>query len=550
MGNKINININNLFSISADCGISISEIAHEYKKVTGKPTIGCKIGNEIVEFDTIICEDTNVEFFDYTCHDGNKMYQSGLKMILALAVKELWNKKVSFKYSLDKGIYAVINKRLTDLDIFEIQNKMLEIANYDFPIKKCITKKDDAINYFKQIGDTEKAFNIQNLSANYVVLYEINHSYNYFYSDMPASTGEMKIFDITRLDANSIVLTYPRIYTGAKLPSFFLNEKIYAELVRYNTWSKKMNIEYAEGINRLVSDSNIQMFIKKNNIYINDYLYTAAKNICRKNKTVKLVLIGGPSSSGKTTTAKKLCTFLETYGVNPIIISADDYFKERTETPKDENGEYDYESLNALDLKLFNKQLKALLNGEEVVVPTFNFVTGQKEYNRKPIKMGPNNILLIEGLHCLNDAMTTSIKRENKYKIYVSPLTPLGIDCHNHLSTTDMRLIRRIVRDNRVRGRNVIDTLQAWTSVKAGEEKYIYPYTSDVDLVVNSAFAYEIGVLKVFAEPLLRSISIDSPYYADAQRLLDILRIFFPISSEYIEDDNILREFIGGSIYE
>ena len=243
-------------------------------------------------------------------------------------------------------------------------------------------------------------------------------------------------------------------------------------------------------------------------------------------------------------------TYLKTYGVKPIVISADDYFKDRKDSPKDKNGNYDFECLEALDLELFNSQMNDLLAGKEVVLPTYNFLTGEKEYKRPPIKLESDNVLLIEGLHCLNEEMTKELPRDVKYKVFVCPFTPLGIDRHNHLSTTDMRLIRRIVRDNRVRGNTVEDTMKSWPKVKEGEEKYIFPYTDDVDAVLNTAYAYEVGVLRVFAEPLLYSVKMNSPHYEEARRLIGLLRNFFPISSEYVEDDNTLREFIGGSIYE
>lgn len=550
MGNKINININNLFGISADAGISIYDVAHDYKKVTGKPVVGAKIDNMIVDFDTKLYEDTRVDFFDYTDPEGNKMYQAGLKFVLIMAVKSLWNKNVYFKYSIDKGIYVEIDKKLSDADILEIKIKMEEIIGYDFPIKKRVTKRRDAITYYLSTGDTEKAENICNIPNSYVELYEIDHTFNYFYSDMPYSTGELGLFNIERIDKNAIVLMYPRIDSKNIVPSLNYNDKIYNELVKYSKWSNKMGIPYVSSLNKLVSQSKIQMFIKMNNIYLNDLLYSIAKDIVKKAKNVKLVLIGGPSSSGKTTSAHKLCTCLEAYGIKPIVISADDYFKERKDTPKDENGNYDFECLESLDLNLFNNQLKKLLSGESVVLPTYNFISGKKEFTRDPITLGEDNILVIEGLHCLNDEMTKKISRENKYKIFVCPFTPLGVDKHNHLSTTDMRLIRRIVRDNRVRGYDVEKTLKIWPKVKEGEEKYIFPYTGDVDAVLNTAYAYEVGILRVYVEPLLYSVPMHSIYYEEARRILGAIRTFYPISSEYIEDDNILREFIGGSIYE
>ena len=549
MGNKINVNINNMFSISADAGVTIAEVAHDYKKVTGKCVVGAKIENLIVDFDTRLVEDTRIDFFDYNDIEGNKMYQSGLKFLFIIAVRELWNKKVSFKYSLDKGIYCEIDKRLSDDDVMDLKIKMKELVSYDLPINKRVTKKRDAITYYLSTGDDEKVKNISNIPNSYVELYEINHVYNYFYSDMPYSTGELRLFNLEKLK-NGIVLMYPRVDSKDNVPVFTYNEKVYSELLKYSKWTNKIGVPYVSSLNDLISDSKIQMFIKMNNIFVNDFLYAVAKNIEKNSDTVKVILIGGPSSSGKTTSAHKLCTYLETFGVKPIVISADDYFKEREDYPKDANGNYDFECLEALDLDLFNKQMKKLLNGEPVKMPSFNFLTGKKEYLNNPVTLENNNVLLIEGLHCLNDKMTKSIKRENKYKIYVSPFTPLGVDKHNHVSTTDMRLIRRIVRDNRTRGYRVEDTLKSWNSVKAGEEKYIYPFIGDVDAVLNTAFAYEIGVLKVYVEPLLYSVPMHSIYYEEARRLLGALRSFFPISSEYIEDDNILREFIGGSVYD
>lgn len=550
MGNKINVNVNDLFNLNCDMGVTIGELIYDYKKVTGKIVVGAKIGEMIVDFDTKLYEDERVDFFDYSCLDGNKIYQAGLKFVMILAVKALWNKTVRFKYSIDKGIYTEIDRRLSDKDIDDLRTKMNQIIAEDHPIKKCVTRKNDAIKYYLSTNDHEKVNNLENIPNNYVELYEIDHTYNYFYTDMPMSTGELKLFDLVRIDKNSLALMYPHIDSGARVPKYDYNEQIYRELEKFSKWANRMDVSYASGLNKIVSDSKIQMFIKMNNILINDSLASIAKDIAKKSKEVKLILIGGPSSSGKTTSAHRMCTYLETFGVKPIVVSADDYFKERVDCPKDEFGNYDFECLEALDLDLFNSQMKALLAGKSVAMPTFNFVKGEKEYKREPITLKDDNVLIIEGLHCLNDKMTKSIKRDAKYKVFVCPMTPLSIDKHNHLSTTDMRLIRRIVRDNRVRGFGVEETLSSWHKVKEGEEKYIFPYTGDVDAVLNTAYTYELGILRVFAEPLLYSINSKSIHYEEAKRLLGILRNFFPISSEYIEDDNTLREFIGGSIYE
>ena len=264
---------------------------------------------------------------------------------------------------------------------------------------------------------------------------------------------------------------------------------------------------------------------------------------------IKLILIAGPSSSGKTTSANKLCMYLKSKGLKTHLISTDDYFKDRVDTPKDENGEYKYDDLEALDLSLFNDHLKKILVGEEVEIPIYNFIKGIKEYNGAKIKLDSNSVLVVEGIHALNEKLTSEIPRESKTKIYLSPFTPLNIDNYNYISTRDIRLLRRIVRDNRTRGRSVIDTLSGWKKVKEGEEKYIFCFQDEADYVFNTAIIYEVGVIKTYVEPLLYSVPINSEYYYDAKRLIEFLRIFFPIPSEYVPTDSILREFIGNSCF-
>lgn len=549
MENKINVSINGTMNVKLPVGTSVLEVIEHFKKKNNKCIVGAKIDNLIVDVDTLLYEDTKIEFFDYTDREGYKMYQAGLKFIMIIAVKELWGKEVCFKYSLDKGICAEIDKNLSDENILALKTKMKEIVALSYPIKKCITSRKDAISYYNSTKELEKADNIHNIPNKYVALFKINHTYNFFYTEMPYNTCELGFFDIEKVGKNALVLMYPRIDSDGLVPKFTYNELIYNQLVGYSVWYNNMDFMYVNGVNRIVA-KDAKKFIKIINIIMNDSINYIAKEIVKKSKDVKMILIGGPSSSGKTTSAYRLRTFLEAFGLKPIVISADDYFVEREDTPKDENGNYDFECLEAIDLNLFNKHLKKLLKGEEVVIPKFNFVLGKKEYTRKPIKMERDNVLLVEGIHCLNEEMTKSIKRENKYKVFVCPLTSLGLDRHNHLSTTDMRLIRRIVRDNRTRGRSVEETLKNFTSVKAGEEKYIFPYTKDADAVLNTAYAYELGVLRVFAEPLLYRVPVHSVYYEEARRILGLLRMFYPISSEYIENDNTLREFIGGSIYE
>lgn len=550
MGNKVVINVNGLLDLSFDIGTTVYDIMLEAKKKLFKTFVGAKINNVLVDYSEKIYDNVRIDFIDYTDLQGNKMYQSGLKFILILAIKSLWGKDVSFKYSLDKGIYVQVDKKMTEDDIVVLKNKMNDIVSYNYPIKKHVVASENAIRYYLESKDFEKALNVQNIPNRYVEMYEIVHSYNYFYSSMPYSTDCLSIFDIKLVDKNAIVLLFPKVDSNGELPDFHFNPLIYNELLRYSKWSESLHNSYVSDMNEKVARGEAVSFIKMNNIFIDESLYNISKDIVRKRKNVKVILLGGPSSSGKTTSTHRLCNYLEAYGLKPIMISLDDYFKERVDTPKDKNGNYDFESIDAIDIKLFNKQLKSLLDGKEVLIPKFNFLTGEKEYNRDPLILHDDNILLIEGIHCLNDKVTEKIDRENKYKVLICPFTPLGLDQHNHLSTTDMRLIRRIVRDNRVRGRSVEVTLKFWSDVKYGEDNYIFPYTDDIDAVFNTAYAYELGVLRVFAEPLLFAVPRNSLYYDEARRLLGLLRMFYPISSEYLDNDNVLREFIGGSLYE
>lgn len=550
VGKKINIQINGKLNLKVSAGISVYEVVNYYKKYTGNPVVGAKIGNIILDFETTLYKDTKLTLFDYYDRVGTKMYQSGLKFLLIYAVRKLWGKNVFFRYSLDKGTYVEVNKRLTENDILNLKLEMERIVSYDYPIKRQVTNRKDAINYYLLEGEDEKASNVLNIPNNYVELYSLDHTYNFFYGPMPYSTGYLKFFDIKLIGDRGFVLLYPKIGQDKLIPAFNFNKKIYTVLRNYQSFAKTMNVEYAASINKIVADSKIQMFIKMNNIFINDALNSVAKKIKNKIKNIRIILIGGPSSSGKTTSSLKLCTYLQSYGINPLVISTDDYFKERKDNPKDEFGNYDFECLEAIDLKLFNKQLKDLVSGKGVKMPKFNFIKGIKEYNDKETFLGENNVIIIEGLHCLNDKLTSSIPREEKYKILVCPFTPLGIDRHNHVSTTDMRLIRRIVRDNRTRGYNALETIASWPKVVEGENKYIFNYMDDIDGILNTAFSYELGVLRVYAEPLLYSVPMNSIYFEEARRLIGLMRNFFTISSEFIEDDNVLREFIGGSIYD
>ena len=479
-----------------------------------------------------------------------KMFQSGFKMILYVAVRELFKCDIYFLNSLDKGLYCKIqtDRKITSDDIDSLKLKMQEIINKNEKIVKKVISKKDGYEYYIKTKEYEKAGNVLNLNNKTLTIYELHGYYNYFMDAMPEYTGNLKDFNLTFLGNNDLVLSFS-ITTDGILDPYTSQDMILQSFIDYRIWCGNQQVEYVADLNALVSKSKIKDFIKKNDIMMDNEVYSLAYTISEENK--RIILLGGPSSSGKTTSTRKLSLYLSSLGLNPIYLSLDDYFKERDETPRLANGKYDFESLNAIDLDLFNSQLESMLKGENVKIPTFNFITGKKEYSENhTIELKENDIILIEGLHCLNERLTENIPKADKLKVYISPFMPLSIDRHNHLSTVDIRLLRRIVRDNRTRGYDVIATLENWDDVRNGETAYVFPYTNEADIILNTAYIYELGVLKVYAEPLLYSVPLSSKYYKEARRLINELQMFFPIPSEYVSDDNILREFIGDSYFE
>ena len=478
-----------------------------------------------------------------------KLIQSGLKMVMYVAVRKLFKCDVYFMHSLDKGLYCKIQSKnsLNNDDINNLKNMMDDLIGKDLKITKKVITVKDAYNFYIKINEIEKANNILYSNDKTVTIYELCGYYNYFLSDMPESTGSLKNYILNYLGDNSVVLSTPYL-SDFSLPTFTNQDMILKSFSDYKNWCNLVHVNYISDLNMLVSEGKIKEFIKKNDIMMDNQIYELANLIRKENK--KLVLLGGPSSSGKTTSTKKLALYMSAIGLNPIYLGLDDYFKEKVDSPKLKNGEYDFESIDCIDLDLFNKQLNQILNGEEVSVPTYNFVEGKKEYKGRLIKLKENDIILIEGLHCLNEALTSTIPKDDKLKVYISPFMPLSVDRHNHISTVDIRLLRRIVRDNRTRGYNVQDTLKSWDKVRNGEIKYVFPFTNQANVILNTAYTYEMGLLRVYAEPLLYSVPIDSKYYNVSRRLIDELQMFFPIPSEYISDSNILREFVGESYFE
>jgi len=542
---KITVTYNNK-KIEVEKGTTYLEIS-KYTDI--KDTIlGVKKNNEILSLSDKAMEDEIIEFFDYNSPDGSKIYKAALKFIFEVALKtRISNSEIFYLHSVPGGILGEIkcSKELTDEDILKIQEEMLNIINNDHKFIKYNILKKEAIDFYTKINNSEKALNTQ-IYDNIVTIYKLKEHLNNFYISLPYSTKNINKFSLKYLGDNKIVLLCPSNLTGGKIPNYIHHENIINSFNKGIKWLQRLNAPYLSDLNTLVSNSNIKGFIESCELQFTDQIKKASDDIINDSEK-RFIMIAGPSSSGKTTTTRVLGAYLRSKGYDPICLSTDDYFVNREDTPKGENGDYDFECLEAVDVKLLNKDLTKLLKGEEVNIPVFNFISGKREYHKNFIKLKENSIILLEGLHSLNSKLTPQIPDKHKYNIYLSPFIPLNIDRHNYISTLDLRLLRRIVRDNRTRGHNVDSTLKTWQSVRNGEEKYIFPYTNQADFIINTALPYEIGVLKVYVEPLLFGVNTDSLYYEEARRLLKFLRNFYPITSEYVSKNSILREFIGGN---
>lgn len=529
--------------------ITLEDISKDFQENYSETIIMAEVNGRPYELNYKVTDDVTVDFFDLTSPTGNRVYESGLIFVLEKACLNMLNSEIEVKYSIDKGIYIKTYKKITKEYLDKVSREMKEIVKRNLPIQKNLVNRLEAIEYYKSTKSYDKV-NVLKYSVNTNVnLYRLMDIYNYFFSYLPVSTGALKEFKLTYIDQNSFVLRYPNIYYLNKIPVYKHHDKLFNEFKKYDEWSEKLGIENVSSLNNKVTKGNVDDIVLLSENIQNNSLFKIAETIYN-NKKLKLILLAGPSSSGKTTTSKKLELFLKGFGLNPIAISIDNYFVDRDKTPRLPDGSYDFESLNSINVELFNKNLKDLLDGKEVTLPVYNFITGKSELLDESIKLGEKEILIVEGLHALNEELTYSIDRKNKYKIYLCPLTVLSLDNHNRIRTTDNRLLRRIVRDNRTRGYSASDTLSTWSKVREGEEKYVFPFQDEADVIFNTSLIYELGVLKTYAEPLLYSVEENDPMYKEAVRLLNLLKNILPISNDYIPVDSIVREFIGGGYFK
>ncbi|MEG2353441.1 MAG: nucleoside kinase [Clostridium sp.] len=481
---------------------------------------------------------------------GKRTYVRTLLFVLTKAVVDIFPKaKITIEHSISKGIFGEIKKQipLGADDILAIKNRMKTIIDRDIIINKGMFSKEEAIDLFKSYNMMDKVKILKSIKTDEVKLYELDGRYNYFYGPMAYSTGVLKSFDLISYKPG-FLLMYPNQKDSLAIPKLCYYEKLNKIFKEAEEWGHIMGIPDVGSLNELVYEEKIEDIIRVNEGLQEKKIAYIADKVC-SNKEVKLVFISGPSSSGKTTFTKKLAIHLRANGKKAIQISMDNYFVDREFTPLDENGQRDFESLDAIDIELFNNQLKRILNEEEVEIPRYDFIVGKKLWEGERVNLENNGIILIEGIHGLNESLSRDIPKNQKFKIYISCLTQLNIDDHNRISTTDVRIVRRIVRDSITRGYSAEATLSMWPSIKRGEEKNIFVFQEEADVMFNSNLIYELCVLKKYALKELSTVKKESPVYYEAKRLMSFLHLFKDVDENIVPDDSLLREFIGGSYF-
>lgn len=531
---------------------TFQQIADEYQKQFENKIVLVKFQNDLKELSQSVLRDGSLEFVTADQKPGKDTYRRSLTLLMETAAWKLYpNLELLVQHSIGQGYYCEFRHKdaicVPDRKMLSsLKEKMQDFVKADLPIIKYNMNTQDASARFREMGRMDKVRLMRYRRSSRVNVYELQGFPDYYYGYMVPSTGYLEYFDLL-LYQNGFMLMFPG-KDPKVVAEFSASDKLFNTLNDSAQWGIHMGIRTVGELNDVIASGRIQDMILVQESYMEQKIGDIAETIA-SDRRKKFVLIAGPSSSGKTTFSHRLSIQMTAHGLKPHPISLDDFYCNREETPLDENGEFDFECLEALDIPLFNQCMTDLLAGKEVTLPVFNFKTGHREYRQKPLKMGPDDVLVIEGIHGLNEKLSYELPKENKYKIYISALTQLNIDDHNNLSTADGRLIRRMVRDARTRNTTARETLARWHSVRRGEEKNIFPYQEEADIMFNSALIYELSVLKLYAEPLLFSIDTTCPEYPEAKRLLKFLDYFLPVPGENIGHNSILREFIGGSCF-
>ncbi|MBR4536234.1 MAG: nucleoside kinase [Bacteroidales bacterium] len=533
-------------------GMTVQELAKQENIRLEYPVMGALINNKVRECAYRIHKPCTVQFFDMTSSYGHLMYTRSVYFILYKAVKETLPKHVRLKilHSISGGKYCELDNLDQALDhalVSQLYKRMREIVESNIPFERMELPSKEAVQLFKDEGLEDKYELLRNRTRIYTSIYKLGDTVNYYFGNLAPSTGVIHLFGL-ELYESGLLLKVPQPQHPTTLSHTHHVPKLFSVYQDYKKWANTIGIPYVYNVNKKIAEGNIQDTILITEAYHEKLLAKIADQIHERQS--KVVLISGPSSSGKTTTCKRLSVQLGILGYDPVQISVDDFFVEREETPKDENGEYDFESVDAIDLKLFNDTLNRLLQGEEVPLPTFDFSAGKKLWKGNTIQLRPNSILVIEGIHCLNPRLTEQIDDSIKFKLFVSALTCISIDRQNPIPTTDNRLIRRIIRDYNYRGYSAQQTISRWPSVRRGENRNIFPFQENADAMFNTSLICEMGVLKKYAIPILLAVPENSVEFAEAYRLLKFLSYFKVIQEENIPGTSILREFVGGSKFK
>lgn len=517
--------------------------------------VSAKVNNRVEGLMFKVYNNKDIEFLDIRDLSGMRTYVRSLCFVLFKAVRDLFPEgKLLMEHSVSKGYFCKlqIGRTVEAHDVEQIKKRMQEIIDKDIRYRRTECHTTEAVKIFSENGMDDKVKLLETSGSIYTYYYTLEDTVDYYYGNLLPSTGFLYLFDLVKY-YDGLLLRVPCKEDPTKLEEVIKQEKMLDVFKEYLNWLDIMNVSNAGDLNVLCQEGhatdiiNVAEALQEKKIgQIADTIHQLGVN----GNKVKLVLIAGPSSSGKTTFSKRLSVQLMTNGLRPYPISLDNYFVNREDTPLDENGNYDYESLYALDLDLFNQQLEALLKGEEVELPRFNFTLGKKEYRGDKLRLDEHTILILEGIHALNPELTAHIPDSTKYKIYVSALTSISLDDHNWISTTDNRLLRRIIRDYNYRGYSAQETIGRWPSVRAGEDKWIFPYQENADVMFNSALLFEFAALRSYAEPILNSVPRNAPEYAETYRLLKFIRYFIPIQDKEIPPTSLLREFLGGSSFK
>ncbi len=537
------------FSERVPEGTRFIDLAEKYQEYYKDQIVLVKHEHRLRELNKTVKKDAEITFITMTDKDGKRAYRRSAVLLMQKAANNLWQNEVMIRvnHSLGQGYFCSMEGvELNKANLLMLKEEMLRIVAEDFPIEKYNVNRDEAVELFNGFGLMDKKLTMEYRRSSRVNLYSVDGFVDYHFGFMVPSTGYIKWFDLD-LYENGFVIMFPN-KNGTVVEPLVTSKKLFYTLQDSKKWSQMLGVGTVGALNEAISHGGGHDLILLQEALMEERIGNIAAQIAASHDK-KFVMIAGPSSSGKTTFSNRLSIQLRAKGLNPHPIGLDDYYIDRDKCPRDENGDYDFECLESIDVEKFNEDMTSLLNGEEILMPSFNFKTGRREYRGKKLKLGENDILVIEGIHGLNDKLSYTLPAESKFKIYISALTQLNIDEHNPLPTTDGRLLRRIVRDARTRGTSAQETLAMWASVRRGEEKYIFPFQDSADVMFNSALVYEMAVLKVYAEPLLFQIPRDCEEYLEAKRLLKLLDYFLPLPTEGIAQNSLVREFVGGSCF-